>query len=977
MFYLKTKIKLPFLIASLFITVASAVIADVTGRPSDFNLTLYADADSCLTAAQNAINADEPDAEMALSLAERGLDLTADSAKVADLNCVIAKVYEYRAYQLELKALFTEASERYDSAVDLYTQAGAWDKVARVNLKLANCHVNLYDNDAAKRFVSQALAIAREHGSDEALFNVLYQQKKIARQTNDYSLYLSASESMDSLFRETDSPEVKADAYRDLAETAKSAGNYVRASEVYRSLLTYFESRPDDPDSEDGIQETLDQLADIAQETGNYDEVIALASRNLELKKLTASPVHLGEALCYNRLSTAWISKGDSIRASLYADSIVGLLDHDIHPFYRAYMAMLGGIAMSGVGRPDDALECLDSAMDMSALHASIYPLKAGQLRKLKRYHEARQCMERYYEITCQRHGDKSLQAVSALTKLANLKVFDGDADSGAQDYMQALVLLKDLLHQRLKLLPSSLRQSYISQLSESLSLMTPFAIKSGRVADEFSKSAYEGLLLTKGLLLASEQSTAELLNRHGSADDLADYAELQRTGSRITQLERTNAQQCDTIARLYARYNTLDNRLAQSCSRYGDVGAFLNTTYSDIASALRPGETLVDITDYLFAANDRRYAAFVIRRDLPHPIIVPLCKGADLDTLLARSDGQLSRLHEGETARMLRHICIDPVSEYITPGQAVMVVPSGFFHSIAIGSLPLTDSTWVSDRNHIVRLSSARELLIRERRNEKKYNMTASLYGGIIYDMDQDEMVMASHAFGQDLASAFATRQPSDGAQPLNYLPYTLKEVEDVAGVLSHADMPVVSNTGKNATESSFLSMSGHSPAVIHVATHGFYFDSSDPDIARGLAGHTDPMNLSGLVMSGGNAEWTGQPLPPFTLGGLLTAADIARCDLSQTRLVCLSACNSAKGNVTSEGLYGLQRAFKKAGAQTLVMSLWEASERSTALFMTEFYTALMGNGFRRHEAFRIARDKVRQVYPEPYYWAGFILVD
>ncbi|MDE5726875.1 MAG: CHAT domain-containing protein, partial [Duncaniella sp.] len=68
---------------------------------------------------------------------------------------------------------------------------------------------------------------------------------------------------------------------------------------------------------------------------------------------------------------------------------------------------------------------------------------------------------------------------------------------------------------------------------------------------------------------------------------------------------------------------------------------------------------------------------------------------------------------------------------------------------------------------------------------------------------------------------------------------------------------------------------------------------------------------------------------------------------------------------------------AFKKAGAGTLVMSLWEASEKSATLFMSTFYSRLASNGFDVHDAFAKARADVRQSFPEPFYWAGFILVD
>ena len=137
--------------------------------------------------------------------------------------------------------------------------------------------------------------------------------------------------------------------------------------------------------------------------------------------------------------------------------------------------------------------------------------------------------------------------------------------------------------------------------------------------------------------------------------------------------------------------------------------------------------------------------------------------------------------------------------------------------------------------------------------------------------------------------------------------------------------------------------------------------------------------MSLSGLVMSGGNAAWLGKELPKGVLGGILTASNIARLDLSDTKLIVLSACRSGKGQATSEGLYGLQRAFKKAGVKTMIMSLWDVSDVVGTEFMNIFYDNLLDkvNHYDKRNAFENAKSAIRKKYPEPFYWAGFVMLD
>ena len=110
---------------------------------------------------------------------------------------------------------------------------------------------------------------------------------------------------------------------------------------------------------------------------------------------------------------------------------------------------------------------------------------------------------------------------------------------------------------------------------------------------------------------------------------------------------------------------------------------------------------------------------------------------------------------------------------------------------------------------------------------------------------------------------------------------------------------------------------------------------------------------------------------------GKSLTAWDIALLDLRQTDMVLLSACETGLGAVSGEGVFGLQRGFKMAGVQTLVMSLWKVDDRATQLLMTTFYRHLILEGKSKHEAFRLAIQAVRTQFETPEYWAAFILLD
>jgi CHAT domain-containing protein len=109
----------------------------------------------------------------------------------------------------------------------------------------------------------------------------------------------------------------------------------------------------------------------------------------------------------------------------------------------------------------------------------------------------------------------------------------------------------------------------------------------------------------------------------------------------------------------------------------------------------------------------------------------------------------------------------------------------------------------------------------------------------------------------------------------------------------------------------------------------------------------------------------------------GILKASEIATMDLSKTDLVVLSACQTGQGEITGEGVFGLQRAFKKAGVGTILMSLQEVDDTATEILMTNFYKEYI-SGKSKHEALRLAQLKViEQRGANPDYWASFILLD
>jgi len=191
---------------------------------------------------------------------------------------------------------------------------------------------------------------------------------------------------------------------------------------------------------------------------------------------------------------------------------------------------------------------------------------------------------------------------------------------------------------------------------------------------------------------------------------------------------------------------------------------------------------------------------------------------------------------------------------------------------------------------------------------------------------------------------------------------------------------------TGKNWQTSVFSGASASedtlkqvkSPKVLHIATHGYFLNPEAKPNAAPFAGSRtgkNPALRSMLFFAGAEDAIAGKNTGRND--GILTAFEAAVLHLDGTELVVLSACNTGLGKIQNgEGVYGLQRAFRIAGARSLIMSLWEVEDAATALLMNAFYENWT-SGMPKPEAFRKAQLTLKKKYPQPFYWGSFILVN
>lgn len=207
-----------------------------------------------------------------------------------------------------------------------------------------------------------------------------------------------------------------------------------------------------------------------------------------------------------------------------------------------------------------------------------------------------------------------------------------------------------------------------------------------------------------------------------------------------------------------------------------------------------------------------------------------------------------------------------------------------------------------------------------------------------------------------------------------LRHLVFSKDEIDAIQTIVKQNHGEVTVFAGSSATEASFRSRVGKKDDILHISTHGFF---TEDDKHRK---DYNPMYNSGLFFAGADSTWN-RVDSTFTESamiddGILRADEIQYLDFSGCHIAVLSACKTGHGQSKNrEGVYGLQRAFKLAGVEKVLMSLWNVNDKSTAELMQEFYQNLYA-GMSDEDALCKAQSAIRNRYPSPEDWGAFVLL-
>lgn len=512
-------------------------------------------------------------------------------------------------------------------------------------------------------------------------------------------------------------------------------------------------------------------------------------------------------------------------------------------------------------------------------------------------------------------------------------------------------------------------REQYILNAEKSISSINSIYVNLKK--DEYKQSLYNNVISVKNIALFSNQSIRRFIGNGQSPLYLEYYNIIKEKESLEALKESANS------GLLEASENELKLKEKDILKKILSDSSFeafnpRSIQWTDIRSSLESNEVAIEIINVPskpYSKDSIAYFALITKSAFMEPVLVPLCKEEELVQILNKKGGLVKRVNDTyiKDKDALYEILWKPVEKYVSGSSKVYVSVSGLLHKISFPAI-LIDS-----KPEIVYLSSTRQVVTRN--NTEDSFKVAALFGDIDYDYSGNKKVKP------DAESTARLIGSSPGRSTYNRLPYSANEIFEIKNILE--------NTAGNraelfqdslASETKLRELSKSDFNILHIATHGFFNQGNNSLVAKNLplpigsinknAG--GPLLRSGILLAGANKlSNTGTHND-----GILTAQEISKMDLSNLDLVVLSACETGLGEIKgSEGVYGLQRAFKLAGAKSLIVSLWKIPDEQTSELMNYFYNNFTA-GISKAESLKKAQLTMRQKYDSPFYWAGFILI-
>lgn len=803
---------------------------------------------------------------------------------------------------------------------------------------------------------------------------------------------------------------------RELSDVTAKMGNLEEADDYMQKTITNYNDK-------DAINPTnakgLAKAAEVFSRNGNYAMALSKSRESLEMFYQLGNPTDIAQGL--NDLSSYFNNIGQLDSAVIYCDSSLVYYNRCNATSSRVsalfnmtkYKLQQGDYdGASAYGNQAEAL-CVQYGDTISQLYSYILSTQGlvyfrnGEGDLLKAY----QTTEKAQRIFERLFGPENPDNVMFLFNMAIYAYYRGDVAAVQKNFHRALEMQTAIVRANFSHLPAAQRENFWNTKKSVFTYAQAFSTLDG-ISDTLASDIYDALLFTKSILLNSEIDFRTLLQKSATPEIQSKYEQLTILGEGYKSLQSLPNVSQKELDEFKYRISLYRRDIVKACKQFGDFTANMEISTSDVAASLGDDEVAMEIFDVDVAGGGREYIAMYLRKGWKSPRVVRLFNLAEINALPVSKGDFQHRLHDRYGINQLfsdKEITDLVWSKLRAEWEGVNKVffaPSGVFYQWGVEYLMCEDGSRMIDHYDFHRLTSTKLLC---QRTEDKSVQHATIFGGLDFDATPEQIILAEQERAAEqetydaldeskilamlsgeteTADSIDTRDVGEqllrGAR-VEYLPGTYLEARAIHKLFLQGDITADLYTGRAGSEDAFRSLSGSDTDLIHVATHGFSLNDLQSRSCGDLFIENDNMEetdksleYSGLLFAGAqNAFNHTYPIPSGRHNGVLTAREISQMDLSHVRLAVLSACQTGLGQLKEDGVFGLQRGFKKAGVKSLMMSLWTVADDATEKMMTGFYKGLC-SGQSVSASFRNAqRQLIEGGFPDPYYWASFILLD
>jgi tetratricopeptide (TPR) repeat protein len=759
--------------------------------------------------------------------------------------------------------------------------------------------------------------------------------------------------------------------------------SYALAEPLLVQALNSFEKS--NGTTQEGYYLTLQHMGDLYSSLGKYDKAHTNYQQALKIIEATLGTSHNAYIRALRGVAGLYLEQEKYVEAQELLTKCVDLVGKSVGKEHRDYVHALSqlGSALKDSGQPSksipffkEALQIQERILGKGNLN---YAMALGKLAdaysEMHFYAEALPLFEEALKITEKVVGKNHPAYITELNNFSGLYKVMGQYAKAEALLLPSVKGKLEELEKNTAYMSESEKRSFkeknqtqfnnftflaIDRSGNSPNTVVPAAEQSQKIIGEL----YDMTIKSKGWLLGNSSKIRQRIMGSGNQQLIAKFEKWEALKNKIAQAGNsgtevnTNAE--INIDALQAESNQLEKEISLASEEYKKSMTAKPVSWNNIRERLLPGEAAIEIIRTNYFGHDTLYLALIVTHETKdNPLMVVLKNGLELEK---RYFNFYKNSIKNQSADKLSYDQYwKPIAAKLPDIKKIYFSADGVYNQLSLNAIqnPATQK-FIGEEMDIHQVTSTKDILSFRAESRKRTKGTAVMLGNPTYNMLSGDAKNVKQTQGKE-------DRGFEGFADMTVppLPGTQEEVSQIDKILLSQNWQTKVFTKELATEANAKRVSN--PNILHIATHGFFIQDQ--------SGATEPMMRSGLILAGAVSYFRSVEKPEGD-DGILTAYELTNLSLDSTEVVALSACETGLGEVASgEGVYGLQRALKVAGAKTILISMWTVNDQATQELMSLFYQNWFATGNKR-EAFKNAQASLRAKYSTPYFWAGFVMI-